>query len=51
MKVAPGTTMLEATRSLRDLIPTQCFDERHEPFGACRVGLAGVDGCLRRGIA
>jgi predicted molibdopterin-dependent oxidoreductase YjgC len=42
--VAPGTTVLEATRGLGDLIPTLCFDERQEPFGACRVCMVGVDG-------
>ncbi|MGH2900947.1 MAG: 2Fe-2S iron-sulfur cluster-binding protein, partial [Solirubrobacteraceae bacterium] len=43
-EVAPGTTVLEAARSLGTTIPTLCFDERLEPFGACRVCLVGVDG-------
>lgn len=43
-EVAPGTTVLEAARSLGDTIPTLCFDERLEPFGACRICMVGVDG-------
>jgi formate dehydrogenase major subunit len=43
-EVAPGTTVLEAARALGDYVPTLCFDERQEPFGACRVCLVGVDG-------
>jgi formate dehydrogenase major subunit len=45
-QVAPGTTVLEAARGLGDFIPTLCFDERQEPFGACRVCMVGVDGSL-----
>jgi predicted molibdopterin-dependent oxidoreductase YjgC len=44
--VAPGTTVLEAALGLGDFIPTLCFDERQEPFGACRVCMVGVDGIL-----
>lgn len=44
MEVAPGTTVLQAARCLGDGVPTLCFDERQEPFGACRVCLVGVDG-------
>ena len=43
-EVAPGTTVLEAARSLGDHIPTLCFDERQAPFGACRACMVGVDG-------
>ena len=43
-EVAPGTTVLEAARALGNYVPTLCFDERQEPFGACRVCLVGVDG-------
>jgi len=43
-EVASGTTVLEAARSLGDYIPTLCFDERQDPFGACRVCMVGVDG-------
>lgn len=44
LEVAPGTTVLEAARSLGACIPTLCFDERQDPFGACRVCMVGVDG-------
>jgi predicted molibdopterin-dependent oxidoreductase YjgC len=44
LEVASGTTVLEAARSLGDDVPTLCFDERQEPFGACRVCMVGVDG-------
>jgi len=43
-EVSPGTTVLEAARALGDYVPTLCFDERQEPFGACRVCMVGVDG-------
>ncbi|MGH2944631.1 MAG: 2Fe-2S iron-sulfur cluster-binding protein, partial [Solirubrobacteraceae bacterium] len=43
-EVAPGTTVLAAVRALGGTVPTLCFDERQEPFGACRVCLVGVDG-------
>ena len=43
-EVAPGTTVLEAARSLSAIIPTLCSDERQEPFGACRVCMVGVAG-------
>lgn len=46
VEVAPGTTVLQAARHVGDTIPTLCFDERQEPFGACRVCLVGVDGIL-----
>ncbi len=42
-EVAPGTTVLGAARALGDFIPTLCFDERQESFGACRVCMVGVD--------
>ncbi|HVF77782.1 MAG TPA: 2Fe-2S iron-sulfur cluster-binding protein [Solirubrobacteraceae bacterium] len=43
-EAAPGTTVLDAARALGDYIPTLCFDERLEPFGACRICMVGVDG-------
>lgn len=43
-EVAPGTTVLEAVRALGGAIPTLCFDERQEPFGACRVCMVGIEG-------
>ena len=43
-EVAPGTTVLEAIHGLGGELPTLCYDERQEPFGACRVCLVGVGG-------
>jgi len=44
LHVAPGTTVLDAAREAGVRVPTLCFDERQEPFGACRVCMVGVDG-------
>jgi predicted molibdopterin-dependent oxidoreductase YjgC len=44
--VQPGTTVLEAVRSLGGALPTLCFDERQEAFGACRVCMVGIEGAL-----
>ena len=44
VEVEPGTTVLEAVRSAGGDVPTLCFDERQEPFGACRVCMVGVAG-------
>jgi formate dehydrogenase major subunit len=38
------TTVLQALRAAGAEVPTLCFDERQEPFGACRVCLVGVAG-------
>ena len=43
-EVASGTTVLGAVRALGGNVPTLCFDERQEPFGACRVCMVGVAG-------
>ena len=43
-QVGPGTTVLEAVRALGGYVPTLCFDERQEPFGACRVCMVGIEG-------
>lgn len=43
-EVQPGTTLLQAVRSLGGYVPTLCFDERLESFGACRVCMVGVEG-------
>jgi predicted molibdopterin-dependent oxidoreductase YjgC len=43
-QVAAGTTVLDAVRATGGAVPTLCFDERQEPFGACRVCLVGIDG-------
>jgi formate dehydrogenase major subunit len=42
--VENGTTILEAARAVGSSIPVLCFDERQDPFGACRVCLVGVEG-------
>lgn len=43
-EVTPGTTVLEAVRGLDGYVPTLCFDERQEAFGACRVCMVAVAG-------
>jgi NADH dehydrogenase/NADH:ubiquinone oxidoreductase subunit G len=35
-EAAPGTTVLQAARSVGIEIPTLCDDDRLEPYGACR---------------
>lgn len=42
--VAEGATVLDAARAAGRWVPTLCFDERQDPFGACRVCLVGVEG-------
>jgi len=42
--VAEGATVLDAARAAGRWVPTLCFDERQEAFGACRVCLVGVEG-------
>ncbi len=44
LEVDPGTTILEAARMAGRYVPTLCFDERMDPFGACRVCMVGVEG-------
>lgn len=44
LEVQPGTTLLQAVRATGGEVPTLCFDERLEPFGACRVCMVGVQG-------
>jgi predicted molibdopterin-dependent oxidoreductase YjgC len=41
VEVAPGATVLEAARAAGKWVPTLCYDERQDPFGACRVCLVG----------
>jgi len=43
-EVALGATVLEAVRAMNGYVPTLCFDERQEAFGACRVCMVGVAG-------
>ncbi len=42
VEVAPGATVLEAVRAAGASVPTLCFDERQDAFGACRVCMVGV---------
>jgi formate dehydrogenase major subunit len=45
--VAGDCTVLEAIRTAGGDVPTLCYDDRQEPFGACRVCLVGVEGAKR----
>jgi formate dehydrogenase major subunit len=40
----PGETILEVAKRNNLFIPTLCYDERLEPYGACRVCLVKVGG-------
>ncbi len=42
--VPAGATVLDVVRAAGGYVPTLCFDERQDPFGACRVCLVAVDG-------
>jgi bidirectional [NiFe] hydrogenase diaphorase subunit len=44
LEVATGTTILEAAKLAEAWVPTLCYDERQNPFGACRVCLVAVEG-------
>ena len=44
VEVEPGATILEAAQRVDRYVPTLCFDERMDPFGACRVCMVGVEG-------
>lgn len=44
VEVAEGATVLDAARAADRWVPTLCYDERQDPFGACRVCLVGVEG-------
>src|SRR4051812_26454543 len=44
LEVATGTTILEAAGLAGSHVPVLCYDERQDPFGACRVCLVGVEG-------
>ena len=44
VSVDPGTTVLEAARSLGKRIPTLCYLEGVQAIGACRVCLVEVEG-------
>jgi NADH dehydrogenase/NADH:ubiquinone oxidoreductase subunit G len=44
VEVPDGATILEAARAAGSYVPTLCFDDRLEQFGACRVCMVGVEG-------
>lgn len=44
VSVPAGATILEAARAAGRWVPTLCYDERQDPFGACRVCLVGLEG-------
>jgi predicted molibdopterin-dependent oxidoreductase YjgC len=44
VEVAAGTTILEAAGLVGSHVPVLWYDERQDPFGACRVCLVGVEG-------
>ena len=44
VEVAPDATVLEAARAAGSWVPTLCFDERQDPFGACRVCMVAAEG-------
>ncbi len=43
VEVESGTTILEAATMADRYVPTLCFDDRMDPFGACRVCMVGVE--------
>jgi NADH dehydrogenase/NADH:ubiquinone oxidoreductase subunit G len=47
VEVADDATVLEAARATGRWIPTLCFDERQDPFGACRVCMVAAEGTPR----
>lgn len=44
VEVPDGATVLEAAKLADRWVPTLCFDERMDPFGACRVCMVGIEG-------
>jgi formate dehydrogenase major subunit len=42
--VDQGTTILKAMRSIGKDVPTLCYSDRMEPFGACRTCMVEVEG-------
>jgi predicted molibdopterin-dependent oxidoreductase YjgC len=47
VEVAEGATVLEAAKLADRWVPTLCYDERQDPFGACRVCMVAADGAPR----
>lgn len=44
IRVASGTTVLEAAQTIGIYIPTLCHDPHLEPYGACRLCIVRIDG-------
>jgi NADH dehydrogenase/NADH:ubiquinone oxidoreductase subunit G len=44
VEVARGATILDAATAAGRWVPTVCFDDRQDPFGACRVCMVSVGG-------
>jgi bidirectional [NiFe] hydrogenase diaphorase subunit len=44
VEVEDGATVLQAAKQADRYVPTLCFDDRMEQFGACRVCMVGVEG-------
>ncbi len=42
--VLEGTTVLEAARAVEIYVPTLCYDEGLEPYGACRMCIVEIEG-------
>jgi bidirectional [NiFe] hydrogenase diaphorase subunit len=43
VEAAPGTTILQAAKSIGIRIPTLCYDERLEPSGVCRMCMVEIE--------
>jgi predicted molibdopterin-dependent oxidoreductase YjgC len=43
VEVAPDATVLDAAKAADRWVPTLCYDERQDPFGACRVCLVASE--------
>ena len=44
LEMQPGASVLEAVQQAGTRLPTLCYDDRLEPFGACRTCLVGLEG-------
>jgi predicted molibdopterin-dependent oxidoreductase YjgC len=44
VRARQGTTVLEAAREAGIYIPTLCYDDDLEPYGACRLCIVEIDG-------
>ncbi len=43
VEVPAGATVLDAAKAADRWVPTLCYDERQDPFGACRVCLVAAE--------